>query len=101
MLFFGVRKDTFNGLFPLLIKMLVLRCIACIVRQILIVLPDMPLYCLYTVFGAGTKFSGRTACAEFRIAFVFPVLYHILLIIALCGVALIARDGVDKKKSPS
>ena len=42
--FFGVRKDAFNGLFTLLVKILALRCIAGVVRQVLVILPDMPLY---------------------------------------------------------
>ena len=71
--FFGIRKDTFNGLFPLPVKFLVLRCIAGVICQVLVILPDMPLHCLYTVFGAGTQFSGRTVRANIRITFVFPV----------------------------
>lgn len=41
-LFFGVRKDAFNSLFPLLVKIPVLRCIAGVVRQVLVILPHMP-----------------------------------------------------------
>ena len=71
--FFGVCKDAFNGLFPLLVKILVLRCIAGIVCQLFVILPDMPLYGFYAVFGVGAKLSGGTICANLGIAFVFPV----------------------------
>ena len=42
-LFFGVCKDVFNGLFPLLVKIPVLRCIVGIISQILVIFPEMPL----------------------------------------------------------
>ena len=71
--FFGVRKDAFNGLFPLLVKIPVLRCIAGIIRKVLVILPDMPLYGLYAVLGMRAKCSGGTICANFGITLVFPV----------------------------
>ena len=71
--FFGVCKDTFNGLFPLLVKALVLRCIACVICQLFVILPDVPLYGFYAVFGVGAKLSCRTLGAKPCITFVFPV----------------------------
>ena len=71
--FFCICKDSFNRFFAALIKRLVLGYISGVVRQILIVLPDMPLHHLYAVFGAGTKFSGWTFCADNWITLVFPV----------------------------
>ena len=46
--FFRICKVSFNRFFAVLVKRLVLRYILGIVRQILIALPDMPLYRLYT-----------------------------------------------------
>ena len=72
--FFGVvRKDAFNRLFPLLVKILVLRCITGIVCQLFVILPDMPLYGFYAILGMSAKLSGGTICANLGIAFVFPV----------------------------
>ena len=71
--FLGVREDPFNGLFSLLVKIPVLRCIAGVVCQLLIVLPDMPLHRFDTVPGMRTPFSGRTGRADIRIALVFPI----------------------------
>ena len=73
MLFFGVRKDAFNGLFPLPVKILVLRCIAGVVRQVLVILPDMPLYGLYAVLGMRAKLSGGTIRTNSVVTLVFPV----------------------------
>ena len=73
MFFLGVGKDPFNGLFPPLVEFPVLRSIAGVVGQFLIVLPDMPLYGLYAVFGAGTQMAGRTVDTDLRFAFVLPV----------------------------
>ena len=42
--FLGVREDPFNGFFSALIELCVRRRISGIVRQFLIVLPDMPLH---------------------------------------------------------
>ena len=68
--FFGVRKDAFNGLFTLLVKILALRCIAGVVRQVLVILPDMPLYTSlrspwngYTVLWSGSwRISSERSC---------------------------------------
>ena len=87
-LFFGIRKDAFNGLFPPLVKIPVLLCIAGVVCQLLVILPDMPLYGLYAVLGMRrTKLSGGTFCTEPRIALVFPVT------VPVCGGILHAPDG--------
>ena len=56
--FLGVCKDPFNGLFSPLVQFLVLWSITGVVGQFLIILPDMPLYALYTVLGAGTQMAG-------------------------------------------
>ena len=71
--FLGVREDPFNGFFSALIELCVRRRISGIVRQFLIVLPDMPLHRFDTVPGMRTPFSGRTGGADIRIALVFPI----------------------------
>ena len=71
--FFCVRKDAFNRLFPLVVKVPVLRCIADVVRQILVILPDLPLYGLYAALGMRAAFSGGTIRANPGITLVFPV----------------------------
>ena len=71
--FLGVREDPFNGLFAPLVKLPVYRRISGIVRQFLIVLPDMPLHRFDTVPGMRTPFSGRAGRADIRIALVFPI----------------------------
>ena len=71
--FLGVREDPFNGLFSPLVKIPVLRRISGVVRQFLIVLPDMPLHRFDTVLGMRTPFSGRTGGADIRITLVFPI----------------------------
>ena len=71
--FFCVGKDPFNGLFPPLVQLPVFGRIADVVGQFLVVPPDMPLYGLYTVPGAGTQMAGGTTGADFGVAFVFPV----------------------------
>ena len=73
MLFFGVRKDAFNGLFPLLVKIPVLWCIAGVIRQVFVILPDMPLYGLYVVLGMRAKLSGGTIRTNSGVTLVFPV----------------------------
>ena len=64
MFLFCVRKDPFNCFFALLIQIAVLRRIPGIIRQIFVVLPDMPLYRFCVVFPRGA------IGADFRIAFV-------------------------------
>lgn len=71
--FLGAGKDPFNGLLPLLIQFLVLWSIAGVIRQFLIDLPDVPLYRLYAVYGAGAQVPGRTFCTDLRITPVLPV----------------------------
>ena len=71
--FLGVREDPFNGFLSALIELRVRRRISGIVRQLLIVLPDMPLHRFDTVLGMRTPFSGRTGGADIRIALVFPI----------------------------
>ena len=51
----------------------VLRCISNVFRQLIIVLPYMPLYRFYTAFGIGAQLSDRTVGAYFLITLVFPV----------------------------
>ena len=87
--FFGVRKDAFNGLFPLLVKVPVLRCIADVVRQILVILSDMPLYGLYAVLGMRAKLSGETICANPGIT--FPQASSVLRHLSCCKEALCER----------
>ena len=67
---FCVRKDPFNRFFALLIQIAVLRRIPGIIRQIFVVLPDMPLYRFCAVFGMCTQSPRGTIGADFRIAFV-------------------------------
>ena len=71
--FFGIRKDTLNGFLPSLVKLLVFWRVAGVVRQVLVILPDMSLYGLYAILGMCAKRSGGTICADFGITFVFPV----------------------------
>ena len=71
--FLGVREDPFNGFLSALVELRVRRRISGIVRQFLIVLPDMPLHRFDTVPGMRTPFSGRTGGADIRIALVFPI----------------------------
>ena len=71
--FLSISKDPLNSLFAPLVKLPVLRRISGIVRQFLIVLPDMPLHRFDTVPGMRTPFSGRTGGADIRIALVFPI----------------------------
>ena len=71
--FLGVREDPFNGFLSALIELCVRRRISGIVRQFLIVLPDMPLHRFDTVPGMRTSCSGRTDGADIRIAPVFPI----------------------------
>ena len=73
--FLGVREDPFNGFFSALIELCVRRRISGIVRQFLIVLPDMPLHRFDTAPGMRTPFSGRTGRADIRIALVFPYIH--------------------------
>ena len=73
MFFLGVGKDPFNGLLPPLVQLLVLWSIAGVLRQFLIVLPDVPLYRLYTVFGVSAQMPGWTFCTDLRITPVLPV----------------------------
>ena len=68
----GVRKDPFNGLLAPLVQFLVLRRITGVVRQLLVVLPDMPVHRLYTVLGVGAQLSSGTAGADLRVTLVFP-----------------------------
>ena len=71
--FLGVREDPFNGFLSALVELRVRRRISGIVRQFLIVLPDMPLHRFDTVPGMRTPFSGRTGRADIWIALVFPI----------------------------
>ena len=73
MFFLGVREDPFNSLFAPLVKLPVRGRISGVVRQFLIVLPDMPLHRFDTVPGMRTPFSGRTGRADIWIALVFPI----------------------------
>ena len=73
MLLFGVRKDPFDGLLAPLVQLLIFRRIPDVVRQLLVALPDMPLYRFHTIFGMGAQRPCRTARAYLRIALVFPV----------------------------
>lgn len=73
MLFFGVCKNAFNGLSPPLVKIPVLWCAAGVIRQVLVILPDMLLHRFDAALGMGTQLSGRTVGAYLRIALVFPV----------------------------
>lgn len=72
-LLFGVRKDAFDGLLAPLVQVPILRCIAGVVGQFLIILPDMPLYRFHTSLGVGTKMARPTVCTYLWIALVFPV----------------------------
>lgn len=58
-LLFGVRKDAFDGLLAPLVQVPILRCIAGVVGQFLIILPDMPLYRFHTSLGVSTKMAIR------------------------------------------
>ena len=71
--FLGIREDPFNGFLSALVELRVRRRISGIVRQFLIVLPDMPLHRFDTVLGMRTPFSGRTGGADIRITLVFPI----------------------------
>lgn len=71
--FLGVCEDPLNGFLSALIELRVRRRISGIVRQFLIVLPDMPLHRFDTVSGMRTPFSGRTGGADIRITLVFPI----------------------------
>ena len=71
--FLGVREDPLNGFLSALVELRVHRRISGIVRQFLIVLPDMPLHRFDTVLGMRTPFSGRTGRTDIRIALVFPI----------------------------
>src|SRR5699024_9642296 len=71
--FLGVGKDSFNGLLAPLVQFLVLWGVAGVVCQVLVVFPDMPLYCFDTIFGMGAQMSGGTAGTDLRVASVFPV----------------------------
>ncbi len=73
MFFLGVREDPFNGFFSALVELRVRRRISGIVCQLLIVLPDMPLYRLYAILGMSTEFSGGAIGADVWVTFVFPV----------------------------
>ena len=70
--FLGVREDPLNGFLSALVELRVRRRISGIVRQFLIVLPDMP-HRFDTAPGMRTPFSGRTGRADIRIALVFPI----------------------------
>ena len=74
--FFGVCKDAFNRLFTPPVKALVLRCIACVICQILVILPDMPLYGFHAVFGVGAKLSGGTISMTPRSIFPRSSIFH-------------------------
>ena len=63
-LLFGVRP---------LVQVPILRCIAGVVGQFLIILPDMPLYRFHTSLGVSTKMARPTVCTYLWIALVFPV----------------------------
>ena len=71
--FLGVREDPLNGFLSALVELRVRRRISGIVRQFLILLPDMPLHRFDTVLGMRTPFSGRTGGADIRITLVFPI----------------------------
>ena len=58
MLLFGVRKDPFDGLLAPLVQLLIFRRIPDVVRQLLVALPDMPLYRFHTIFGMGAQMAG-------------------------------------------
>ena len=51
----------------------ILRCIAGVVRQVLVILPDMPLYGFYAVLGMRAKLSGGTIRTNSGVTLVFPV----------------------------
>ena len=72
-LLFGVRKDAFDGLLAPIVQVPILRCIAGVVGQFLIILPDMPLYRFHTSLGVSTKMARPTVCTYLWIALVFPV----------------------------
>ena len=71
--FLGIGKDPLNGFLSPPVQFLVLRRIAGVVRQFLIVLPDVPLYRFEIVFGMSTQMAGRLVDADAGIASVFPV----------------------------
>ena len=71
--FLGVSKNPFYGFLAPRIQLLVFRRVTGVVRQFLIILPDMPLHRLDTVFGMGTQVPGRAVGTDFGVAFVFPV----------------------------
>ena len=72
-LFFGIRKDTFNGFFSCLVHPLVDRRVPGIVSQFFVILPDMPGDGLYEVLALCAKMSGGAVCTDLWIAFIFPV----------------------------
>ena len=53
MLFFGISKDPFNGLFAFGVKVLVFRGVSGVIGQFLVVFPDMAQDSLHAVFRAG------------------------------------------------
>lgn len=77
--FYGIRKDPFNGLLVPLVQYLLLRRTEGILRQLLVVLPDVALYCFCAILGAGTQVPWGTACEDPRITSIFPV------VLSVCG----------------
>ena len=72
-LFFGIRKDPFNGFLAHLIVSLVPLRIAKLLRHIHIRLPDVLRYRLNKVLVPGTQRSGGAVCTDLWITFIFPV----------------------------
>ena len=73
MLLFGVRKDPFDGLLAPLVQLLIFRRIPDVVRQLLVVLPNMPLYRFHTILRMRTKMSRRAAFANLRVGLVISL----------------------------
>ena len=71
--FFRIRKDTFDRFFALLVKVGVLGSIPGIIGKLLVVLPNMSLYDLYTILGMRAKMPCRTVLAYLGMALVFSV----------------------------
>ena len=73
MFFFRISKHTLYRLFPQLVHAGIERCIPGILRQLLVVLPDMPRHGLDTAFRLCALLSAGTVGTDLWIAFVFPV----------------------------
>ena len=71
--FFRIRKDTFNRLFTLPVKIGILRSVSFVIGKLLVILPNMPLSDLHRILGMCAKMSCRAILTYFGIALVFSV----------------------------